>query len=541
MSIHHLTPELVLEIIRHLHPHDILALAPTCKFFRLHLTPQSLSFGFAKKHLALLARLTLEKLSEEPWDGKWLHDLDCRAPVRYEEPLLFNYGVAAVVLHGFSFTYPRHLGRLMLKDGWQREDGSCKDVDKRRRLNWVKVLDAACRMDLISVNTLPTLTRSPAHLYYDLKREVQNAFLAAALGESMDLLRAIVAKYPMETFTGEEDLAFSFQVAARFRSVELFSLILSILSNENLEDMSVPVARRLINVCIDSDFPDPIALLPADHPSLFLAGTSSLTLKAVSQNRPEILGLLLQKGAKLSADLLAETISSLHPSEPDEKLTMVRHLLAIGANPNALHDDETALHIASRRGASRTMTLLIEAGADVNAAGRYNRTPLQVACQMARVHVVRRLLEAGADVEAVDARGWTPLHDATWGRNVETVKVLLDAGACVNVGDKLGQTPLYVACQEGSLGLVELLLGAGADANAVDEQGMSPLHVTCDHLRSMDIMKLLLDAGADVNKVDVDGRTALDVARGRNHFRALEVLVRARGPLSRAKGKSRAE
>ncbi|KAJ3110367.1 hypothetical protein HDU96_006659 [Phlyctochytrium bullatum] len=532
MVIHSLTVEVLLDIALHLHPNDLLVVAATCNPLRLKLAPQTLSFGFAKAHLEVTARRAAGEHSE-PWNNRWLYCLEDKAPIRYAHPLLFNYGVAAVALHGFTFTYGIHLGRFMLSAAWRRGLRHCEEIEKRRRMNWVKVLDAAHRMELITLNTLPTLERSNLSnlAYYERRIEVLDAFLLAALGESRVLLRAIFSKYPIETFTDKDDLLFVFRVAAAYRSAEMFSLLLSVLSNESLESMPEPVARTFIEACIEFDFSDPVALLPAGHSALFLPGTSSLTLKAVSQHRPEIVVLLLQKGASPSADLLSEAISSVRRNEPDKKLAIVRHLLAVGADPNALHNHNTALHITARQGASRVMTLLIEAGADVNAAGRDRRKPIHVACRMGYVHLVNRLLEAGADVAAVDERGWTPLHDATRGMSDETIKLVLGAGAPVNAADTRGQTPLHVACQEGSVGLVKLLLEAGANANAVDKKGMTPLHVTCDESSKVcvDILNLLLGAGAEVNAVDVDGRTALHMARARGHVDAFEVLLRAGG------------
>ncbi|KAJ3110366.1 hypothetical protein HDU96_006658 [Phlyctochytrium bullatum] len=475
MSIQNLAQELVFEIIHHLHPNDVLAVAATCISLRPKLTPQSLSFAFAKTHLEATARLAAE-VHSEPWDSKWLHCLEDKAPVRYADPLLFNYGVAAVALNGFSFNRGSHLGRLMLGCFWQYE--ACK----RRRMNFVRVLDAARRMGLIRVDTLPIIRHS----------DVLDAFLVAALGQSMELMKDIVAKYSIHDFMEEDYLNHAFRVATSYQSVEPFRLILLALSNESLERITEPVARVFVEACIEYDFADPIALLPASHSALFLPWTSSLTLKAVSRNRTKALDRLLEKGAHFSTDLLFKAVSFFRPYEADKKVAMVRHLLGLGADPNATENKETPLYRAARCGAEPVVDLLLETGVDVNAAG-LEYTPLEIACQKGHSRIVKRLLEAGAKIEARGTFSFTPLHHAVTGDNInlETVKIVLDAGVDVNARDSEGHSALHLLCE---------------------------LHLLWkdDHPDCLEICKLLVNEGANLNARDEKKRTPLEVARRRS-------------------------
>ncbi|KAJ3089582.1 hypothetical protein HDU96_003727, partial [Phlyctochytrium bullatum] len=121
MAIYFITLETLLEICLYLNPNDIPAFAATCKFLRSNLSLQSLSFPFAKKHLELFARLELGKLLV-PWDDAWLHDLRNNVHVKYHEPLLFNYGLAAVALHGLTFSEKRSLANLMLEWDFESSD-----------------------------------------------------------------------------------------------------------------------------------------------------------------------------------------------------------------------------------------------------------------------------------------------------------------------------------------------------------------------------------------------------------------------------------
>ena len=79
-------------------------------------------------------------------------------------------------------------------------------------------------------------------------------------------------------------------------------------------------------------------------------------------------------------------------------LGMLKVELSTGSNPNELHIlYGRVLHWAIVVGKHAEAELLLAAGADVNAHGKHNRTPLHFACARGDVRAVRLLVGAGAD------------------------------------------------------------------------------------------------------------------------------------------------
>jgi ankyrin repeat protein len=107
-------------------------------------------------------------------------------------------------------------------------------------------------------------------------------------------------------------------------------------------------------------------------------------------------------------------------------LAALRALIAKGAEVNQSQGDGmTALHWAAMRNDVEAASLLIEAGAPLDAVTRLGEhTPLHVASQSGSAAVVRALLESGrAVVDARTATGATPLHLASGAGHAEVAEL----------------------------------------------------------------------------------------------------------------------
>jgi ankyrin repeat protein len=245
-------------------------------------------------------------------------------------------------------------------------------------------------------------------------------------------------------------------------------------------------------------------------------------------------------------------------------------LIGRGADVNRAEDwlGETALMFAAAENHPRTIELLVEVGADVNARSRpssfpdlqYPRTglvrmvfpqghwtPLMFAARQGSLGAVRTLAASGADLNLTDPEGATALTLAIINAHYDVAQALLEAGADPDVPDATGRTALYAAVdmqtlapmysrpapkpsgQLDALGIVRLLLERGADPNARLTSPLGPRHhnpgdrslgegstALTRAAQALDLasMELLLAHGADPSLAQQNGRTAAMIAMG---------------------------
>jgi len=175
-------------------------------------------------------------------------------------------------------------------------------------------------------------------------------------------------------------------------------------------------------------------------------------------------------------------------------------------------EGDTALHYAARNRNIELADLLLSAGANANAANRYNITPLSLACDNGDAAMVARLLKAGADANQVSEQGQTPLMNASLAGNVEAIHLLLSHGAKVNIAEPVrGQTALMWAASEGNTAAAAMLIEFGADVKANSKAGFTPLLFAVRNGHK-DTVEMLLAHGANPNVTAPDGTSALNVA-----------------------------
>ena len=102
---------------------------------------------------------------------------------------------------------------------------------------------------------------------------------------------------------------------------------------------------------------------------------------------------------------------------------------ATATRPTATHP----LHLAALRGQEKILTILLDKGADINAADSTGQTPLHCAIQGGNMEVIHHLISRGADVSRKDANGRSVLHAAVNSGLEDVVVLLIENGADPNL------------------------------------------------------------------------------------------------------------
>lgn len=127
-------------------------------------------------------------------------------------------------------------------------------------------------------------------------------------------------------------------------------------------------------------------------------------------------------------------------------------------------DGFPVLGLAATFGHAETVRLLLDSGADVNAAATngtgYNA--LTGAVSQRRRDVTKMLLAAGAKADYRYGPGWSPLHEAAMDGDAEVAAALLDHGAELNARNNDGKTPLALAVANQKTQVADLLRDRGA-------------------------------------------------------------------------------
>jgi len=197
-------------------------------------------------------------------------------------------------------------------------------------------------------------------------------------------------------------------------------------------------------------------------------------LKALLDKNPPLAGAVNEAG--LSALMFAAyhrqagVIDTLRQSGPELDVfeaaavgDTARLGALLAAEPAAAHkisgDGFTAAHLAAFFAHPDCLGLLLDSGADASAvADNPSRVqPLHSAVAGKSVAAATLLLDAGARVNARQNGGWTPLHAAAHAGNEALLGLLLTHGADRGARADDGATAITLARDAGSIGCQNLL------------------------------------------------------------------------------------
>ena len=195
-------------------------------------------------------------------------------------------------------------------------------------------------------------------------------------------------------------------------------------------------------------------------------------------------------------------------------------LLNAGADIEARDENTlTALIHACKNKCNAAMQILLEHGASTKTPPDV-MTPLHIATSQDNTSGVSLLLGAGANLEAKFKGDYTPLLLAARKGYVDIVQLLLAHKASTETRSLDSHTALLVAAIRGDMDMVKILLDAGANSEAKNSGGATAVIAIagnnaqfCEwapaNTRRVEMMRLLCERGVNLSAKDAWGKTAL--------------------------------
>jgi ankyrin repeat protein len=219
---------------------------------------------------------------------------------------------------------------------------------------------------------------------------------------------------------------------------------------------------------------------------------------ATINNKPEIVDLLIERGAKI------DIIDS---------------------------EERSILYLPIKYGYDKILEKLIIANKEnigvpiLDIKDKNRKIALHYAIVNKNIFAINLLLEFGSNPNTQDDNGYNSLHYAIYSRNEEICNMVIKYIVDINARCKTGETALHIACNLQLVNLVKLLLKHNINANIQDfEHEFAPIHYSIS-LNNREITMLLLEKNIDPNLQDVFGNTASHYAIIEGNYELLNTLV----------------
>ena len=267
----------------------------------------------------------------------------------------------------------------------------------------------------------------------------------------------------------------------------------------------------------------------ADPNIIDVDGNTCLHCSVLGNYRKEVLHMIIDHSVHLNA-INKKVHTALMMASERGNSDAINVLLKAGADPNIIDaDGNTCLHfLVLQRCNKEVLEIIIDHGVHVNTMNKRNETALMIASAKGNTDIIKVLLTAGADPNITDADGNACLHNSIYGNwEREVLQTIIDHGAHVNITNKEGHTALMIASRKGNIDGIKVLLEAGTDPSITDAHGNTCLHFTDFQGCSMEVLETLIDYGVDVNTTNKYHETAIMHAYKEGNVDAVNVLLNA--------------
>jgi ankyrin repeat protein len=257
-----------------------------------------------------------------------------------------------------------------------------------------------------------------------------------------------------------------------------------------------------------------------------------LQFKRGNTSSPSIILMLLDAGAHVNAEAkngnaaLHFALDARIPYESLQNHGNANEHVPHGGDHGHQKDFRLSdLRLAEVKRVTILVDHLLKNHAEINAAGKFGKTPLHFASENGYYEAAQSLIDAAADINASDDFQTTPLHFAAAGGHAHIVALLIQLKAAIDPRSETNDTPLMAAAGAGYRHIADLLIQAGASLEAKDNEGLSPLHhaVKAGHYAVTDF---LVKRGADVKTKTNDGSSALHWAALQTNPEIIKLLVK---------------
>ncbi|KAG8530778.1 uncharacterized protein KY384_004135 [Bacidia gigantensis] len=166
-----------------------------------------------------------------------------------------------------------------------------------------------------------------------------------------------------------------------------------------------------------------------------------------------------------------------------------------------------AMHLAP---GSRSLRILIDAGANLNQGDNTKNTPLHLSIETGRKEATEYLIKRGAKPDLPNEEGFTPLYIAMSGGQFNISNQLITAGADVRHRSVNERTMMFAAAASSNNLLLDLTLEHGLKIDDKDQWGITPINIAA--ITSPNTLSRLILLGADIANVSTIGETPLHSA-----------------------------
>lgn len=252
-------------------------------------------------------------------------------------------------------------------------------------------------------------------------------------------------------------------------------------------------------------------------------------IHVASQGKPDIVRMLLEKGAKVNVKDVRDNLP-IHHAAMKGHTEVVQILIDAGSEINTQDKNGwTALHCAAYWNKPDVVKCLLKNEADVNIENKDKRSALHETARSQEKgdfelgEIAQRLIEAGSDVNAKSSdlgeADFTGLMFASYHNHPEVASALISAGCEINAFGTNRWTALHWACDRGNDEMVFLLLEAGIDPtirgwrnelasdrcqdNGIKEMVMNAVNMF-EELSLLDRKVSLGDKSEDVSKTSME-------------------------------------